>query len=69
MAHLVYCRFNRAIFLTPFSAFYEYSRNARRVLWKLARETPAPEDWVFRETNMATVRETFVTYVVKLDPK
>ena len=25
-------------------AFYEYSRNARRVLWKLARETHAPED-------------------------
>ena len=69
IAHLVYCRFNWAIFLTPFSAFYEYSRNARRVLWKLARETPAPEDWVFRETNMATVRETFDTCVVKLDPK
>ena len=25
-------------------AFYEYSRNARRVLWKLARETHAPDD-------------------------
>ena len=24
--------------------FYENSRNARRVLWKLARETHAPED-------------------------
>ena len=34
--------------------FYECSRNARRVLWKLARETHAPEDWVLRETNMAT---------------
>ena len=42
------------IFLTPLTAFYEYSWNARRVLWRLARETHAPEDWVLRETNMAT---------------
>ena len=27
-----------------FSAFYEYPRNARRVLWKLARGTYAQED-------------------------
>ena len=30
------------IFLTPLSAFYEYSRNARRVVRKPARETHAP---------------------------
>ena len=41
------------ICLTPLTAFYEYSWNARRVLWKLARETHTPEDWVPRETNMA----------------
>ena len=30
------------IFLTPLSAFYEKSRNAKRVLRKLAREPHAP---------------------------
>ena len=30
------------IFLIPFSAFYEYSRNAKRVLENPARETHAP---------------------------
>ena len=29
-------------FLTPLSAFYEYSRNGKRVLRELAREPHAP---------------------------
>ena len=43
------------IFLTPFSAFYEYSRNTKRVLGKPTRETHAPiERLGSNETNMAT---------------
>ena len=43
------------IFLTALSASYEYSRDAKRVLRKLARETHALiERLGFNRNNMAT---------------
>ena len=52
-----------------FRVFYEYSRNARRVLWKLARETHAPEDQFPQRNQHGDGREVCDTCVVKLDPK
>ena len=40
-----------SIFLTLLSAFYEYSRNAKRVLGKLARATHAPIERLGSKTN------------------
>ena len=39
------------IFLTPLSAFYEYSRNTKRVLRKPARETHAPTERLGSKRN------------------
>ena len=57
------------IFLTPFTAFYDYSWNARRVVWKLASETHPPEDWVLREKPIWRQIRLCDMFVVKLDPK
>ena len=58
------------IFLTPLSASYEYSRDAKRVLRKLARETQAQIERLGSKRNQyGDGLTTQNTCVVKLDLK
>ena len=66
---LTWYRYTSLFFWVLQGVLPEYSRNARRVLWKLARETHAPEDQFPQRNQYGDGRQVCDTCVVKLDPK